>query len=125
VLVINTYSNISTWPEPGTEYEEQKAQMMETLIDAAERLMPDLRDHIVFKEGMTPRTIRNYTMLQDGAPYGFNFTPKQRRRLPIPTPIDGLFLAGSWTWPAQGASIAQLSGYLAARMIIKENTAAD
>jgi prolycopene isomerase len=125
VLVINTYSDIATWPKRGEEYEKQKKQMMETLINKAEGLMPGLRDHIVFKEGMTPRTIQSYTLLQDGAPYGFNFTPKQRRRLPIPTPIDGLFLAGSWTWPSQGVAIAQLSGYLAARMIIKENTAAD
>jgi prolycopene isomerase len=125
VLVINTYSDIANWPDRGKAYEEQKERMMETLIDVAEGFMPGLRDHIVFKEGMTPRTIQQYTMLQDGAPYGFNFTPEQSKRLPIPTPIDGLFLAGSWTWPAQGAAVAQISGYLAARMIIKEHTAAD
>jgi all-trans-retinol 13,14-reductase len=125
VMVINAYSDIATWPERGIAYEKQKEQMMETLIDAAEGFMPGLRDHIVFKEGMTPRTIQQFTMLKDGAPYGFNFTPEQSKRLPIPTPIEGLFLAGSWTWPAQGTSVAQLSGYLAARMIIKENTPAN
>jgi phytoene dehydrogenase-like protein len=87
----------------------------------AETIMPGLRDHIVVRVGMTPRTINNFTLNHRGAPYGFAFTPQQSERIPIPSVIDGLYLVGSWTWPSHGVGMAQVSGYLAARMILGES----
>ena len=70
---------------------------------------------------MTPRTIKNYTLNQKGTPYGLNFTVEQQNRIEIPTPIEGLYLAGSWTWPSHSVGLAQASGYLASQMILKED----
>ncbi|MCP4600879.1 MAG: NAD(P)/FAD-dependent oxidoreductase [Proteobacteria bacterium] len=120
VLVLHSYSDISNWPPRGEEYEREKEKMMDTLIDMAEGLLPGLRDHIVVKEGMTPRTIERYTLNRNGIPYGWSFTPEQSERLPIPTPINGLYMAGGWTWPAHGVSMTQISGYLAARLILRQ-----
>ncbi|MDJ0766068.1 MAG: NAD(P)/FAD-dependent oxidoreductase [Myxococcota bacterium] len=119
-IVINSYSEMLTWPPEGEAYEKQKAAMMDTLIGMAEHLLPGLREHIVVKEGMTPRTIERYTLNRGGVPYGWNFTPEQQDRLPIPTSIGGLYLAGAWTWPGHSVSLAQVSGYIAAQLILKQ-----
>ena len=57
-------------------------------------------------------------MQEGGIPYGWNFTPEQWERLPNRTPIDGLYLAGSWTFPSHGVAGAQVSGHQAARLIM-------
>ena len=118
---INTVSDISTWPERGPAYEQQKAEMTETLIDLAENVLPGLRDHIVEKLAMTPRTIESYTLNYRGVPYGWNFTPEQSDRLPLETGIAGLYLAGAWAWPSHSVSMSQLSGYLTAQLIVKRD----
>jgi prolycopene isomerase len=118
VVTINTYSDKALWPEPGPEYEAKKRAMMDALIRMAERVLPGLRDHIEVEVGMTPRTIEAFTLNHDGVPYGWAFTPEQHARLEIPTPIDGLYMAGAWTWPAHSVGMAQVSGYFAARMIL-------
>ncbi|MCK9461302.1 MAG: NAD(P)/FAD-dependent oxidoreductase [Proteobacteria bacterium] len=121
VVTINTYSNKALWPEPGPAYEAQKRKMMDALILMAERVLPGLREHIEVEVGMTPRTIESFTLNHDGVPYGWNFTPEQHARMDIPTDIDGLYMAGAWTWPAHSVGMAQVSGYMAARMIVNES----
>jgi phytoene dehydrogenase-like protein len=120
VLVLNAYSDIANWPPRGEAYRKQKEEMVEKLLDIAETFLPDLRDHIVLKEGMTPRTIEFFTMNHHGIPYGWNVTPGQSERLPIKTPIEGLYMAGAWSWPSHSMGMTQVSGYLAARLITKE-----
>jgi phytoene dehydrogenase-like protein len=120
VVSVTTYSDKARWPEPGPEYEAQKRAMMDALIRMAERVLPGLRDHIEVEVGMTPRTIESYTLNHDGVPYGWAFTPEQHARMEIPTPIDGLYMAGAWTWPAHSVGMAQVSGFFAARMILHE-----
>lgn len=120
VLVLNTYSEIDAWPERGEGYEEHKSDMMNRLIAMAEEILPGLSDHIEVKEGMTPRTIARYTLQHDGVPYGWNCTPEQKMRMPNTTEIEGLYLAGSWTVPFHGVSVAQLSGHKTARLLLEE-----
>jgi prolycopene isomerase len=120
VVVLNSYSCIDSWPERGPAYEQAKAAMVETLIDLAGKVLPGLRDHIEVQEGMTPRTIEQYTSQHRGVPYGFESTPEQNMRMPNSTPIPGLFLAGAWTMPFHGVSVAQLSGHKAAMLILDQ-----
>ena len=120
VIVLHTYSDMKSWPKRGDAYEAKKDKMVEDLIRIAEeRLLPGLSEHIIFKEGMTPRTILAYTMQPGGVPYGWKLTPEQHDRLPISTPFDGLYHVGSWAWPAHSVTMTQLSGYLAAQLILK------
>jgi len=121
VVAVHTYSSISTWPKAGADYERQKAAMMETLIDRLEQIMPDVREHIDVKVGITPRTMKTFTLQQEGSPYGFNFTVDQQERLPTPLPIGGLYLVGSWAWPAHGVGMVQVSGFMAAESICKKS----
>ncbi|HUT78932.1 MAG TPA: NAD(P)/FAD-dependent oxidoreductase [Polyangia bacterium] len=120
VVVLNAYSSMESWPERGPGYEQAKAAMVETLIDIAGKALPGLRDHIEVKEGMTPRTIAQYTSQHLGVPYGWESTPEQNMRMHNATPIPGLFLAGAWTMPFHGVSVAQLSGQKAAMLILDQ-----
>ena len=70
---------------------------------------------------MTPRTIESFTMNYKGVPYGWDFTVDQSDRLPLETGIGGLYLAGAWAWPAHSVAMTQLSGYLAASLILSQD----
>jgi prolycopene isomerase len=117
---IQVVSDIANWPERGDAYERQKEEMTNQLVDLAERVLPGLREHIVQKTAMTPRTIESFTLNHRGVPYGWNFTVDQSDRLPLKTGIGGLYLAGAWSWPAHSVAMTQLSGYLTSRLILKE-----
>lgn len=115
---IQAVANYDSWPERGPEYDKQKSEMTERLIDLAEEVLPGLRDHIVEKLAMTPRTIESFTMNYKGVPYGWDFTVDQSDRLPLETGIGGLYLAGAWSWPAHSVAMTQLSGYLTSSLIL-------
>lgn len=120
VVVLNAYSDFDWWPHDPAEYESAKREMMDQLIDLAGRALPGLAEHIEVEVGMTPRTVAQYTLQHRGVPYGFASTPEQPMRVSSKTPIDGLYLAGSWTFPFHGVSMAQVSGYKAAQLILDE-----
>lgn len=89
-------------------------------MDDLEKLFPDLRKHITFTEGATPRTMERYTLNLTGAIYGWELSPEQvgRGRLPHNTPINGLYLSGHWTQPGGGLYGVVISGLQTARMIL-------
>lgn len=121
-LVIQTYSNMDIWPDYGTpEYEKMKRKMMDDLINQTEKLMPNLRDHIEVEAGMTPHTIKNFTLQYKGVPYGLDLTVEQQDRMKHETEIAGLYFAGAWTWPSHSVGISQLSGFLASELVLKKD----
>jgi phytoene desaturase len=106
--------------EIGVSWREQKANYAKLLMDDLEKLFPDLRKHITFTEGATPRTMERYTLNLTGAIYGWELSPEQvgRGRLPHNTPINGLYLSGHWTQPGGGLYGVVISGLQTARMIL-------
>lgn len=121
VLTIHVYSDISTWPERGAGYDEYKEKFVDRLIAMAENVLPGLREHIEVKVGMSPRTIKRYTLNHGGVPYGMDFTVDQSGDLlQIPTGIDKLYMAGAWSFPGHSVSNSQLSGYLTSQLILRE-----
>lgn len=118
VVVLNAYSGLEYWPKPGPEYLAKKKDMEEQLIRLAENVLPGLRQHILVREGMTPYTIKSYTGQNGGVPYGWNMVPKHFERLANDTPINGLYLAGSWAGMIHGVSGAILSGERAAQFVL-------
>jgi prolycopene isomerase len=118
VVALNAYSDYDWWPDDPAEYEEAKRDMMDQLIELAGNALLGLADHIEVEIAMTPRTIAKYTLQHRGVPYGFASTPDQPMRVSNKTPIEGLYLAGSWTFPFHGVSMAQVSGYKAAQLIL-------
>jgi len=81
------------------EYLAVKEKLTEALIDAAARVIPGLRDHIVFQEASTPITQERFTLSSGGACYGLELaTDQMGPRRPRPqTAIRGLYLTGAST----------------------------
>jgi len=119
VVVLHSYADMDTWPEEPQAYQAMKKQAATELIGLAENVMPGLSDHIEVMEIVTPRSLAAFTLQYKGIPYGWARTTEQVKTLGQETPIDGLYLAGSWADPGQGVSTAQLSGYQASQLILK------
>ncbi|MFI6315240.1 phytoene desaturase family protein [Nocardia fusca] len=98
------------------DYVAVKDAVTEILIDLAAEVIPNLRDHIVWKEAGTPITQERYTRSTAGGSYGIEMNLSQIGPLrPGPkTEIHGLYLAGSSMGWGPGVEGVMLSGVGAA-----------
>jgi len=105
----------------GSSYKKLKDEMMHQLVKTAERVIPELSEHIILSEAATPLTLERYTQNYRGAAYGWASTPDQSgiSRLQPKTPIKNLYLAGHWTTTGGGTITVAISGKNTAEMIIK------
>ncbi|MCC7087990.1 MAG: NAD(P)/FAD-dependent oxidoreductase [Chloroflexi bacterium] len=80
-------------------YRSFKDQLADRLIEGAERVIPGLREHIVWREAATPITQERYTFASGGTSYGIELAVDQfGPARPSPkTEIEGLYLAGAST----------------------------
>jgi len=106
-------------------YRYVKEQVTERVLAQAERLIPGLSQHIVYREAATPLTHTRFTSSTDGTSYGIAATPAQflERRPGASTPIAGLYLAGASTRSGHGILGAMLSGVYAADRVLRDGTA--
>jgi all-trans-retinol 13,14-reductase len=81
------------------DYRSFKDRLMEQLIDGAERVLPGIREHIVWKEAATPVTQERYTLSTGGTSYGIEVALDQfgPNRPGAATEVPGLYLAGAST----------------------------
>ena len=101
------------------DWREKKFEYTERIINLANRVIPGLKNNIVIAEAATPETLVRYTGNSDGAVGGWSFTPEVELFRPCnKTPIEGLFLAGHWTFPGPGIGNVLTSGYITASMIL-------
>jgi len=124
VLVNVPYHHQETWGkgDPG-KYSRIKEEFSQMILQQLEgKLIPGLRNHLLFYEAATPLTLERYTGNELGAMYGLASTPQQvgNLRPPHHTPTPGLFQVGHYTRPSHGIVGASLSGSFAARAILKK-----
>ncbi len=107
--------------EASEGYQYAKAELTERVIRQAEKAVPGLSKHIVFKESSTPLTHTRYTGSTGGTSYGIAATPAQflNNRPSARTPIKGLFLAGASTRSGHGIVGAMQSGEVAAGNVLR------
>jgi phytoene dehydrogenase-like protein len=112
--------------EANEGYQAVKTAVMEKMIAAAEHVIPDLRQHIVFREAATPLTHTRYTASTGGTSYGIAATPEQflEHRPGATTPIRGLFFAGASMRAGHGIVGAMTSGVQAADRVLDDGCAA-
>ena len=103
-----------------TRYKEIKQQFADALIRETERVLPGLRDQIVFQEVSTPLTVMRYTGASNGTSYGISLVPWQfmHHRPSAKTPVKGLFLCGASLRTGHGIFGAMASGVEAAAAIL-------
>lgn len=112
--------------EASEGYQARKHALTERLIAAAEKVVPGLGAHVVFREAATPLTHTRYTESTDGTSYGIAATPAQflERRPGAGTPIAGLVLAGASTRAGHGILGAMRSGVHAAERVLGDGSTA-
>jgi prolycopene isomerase len=124
VLINVPYHYQDAWgkgdPEKSSRIKEEFSQKILQQLEV--RLVPNLRNHLLFYEAATPLTLERYTGNEMGAMYGLASTPQQigNLRPSHRTPIPGLFQVGHYTQPSHGIVGASLSGLFAARMILQK-----
>jgi prolycopene isomerase len=117
ITALTPYDAASSW-------RTDKPRFVEQVLAAAEAVIPDLRRHLTFVEGATPRTMERYTLNQGGALYGWEPSPDQigSQRPSHRTPLSGLYLAGHWTQPGGGIYGVVASGLRTAQTLLGERT---
>jgi phytoene dehydrogenase-like protein len=124
VLVYVPYHYQDTWGKGDPKkYRHIKEEFSQKILQQLEaRLVPDLKNHLLFWEAATPLTLERYTGNEMGAMYGLASTPLQigNFRPPHQSPIPGLFQVGHYTRPSHGIVGASLSGLFAARSILQK-----
>ncbi len=104
------------------KYMELKEETKKMLIDRASKVIPELKDSIIFEDAATPITYERYTHNSNGASAGWNWNPNRKfyRKNPfipyINTPVKNLLIGSSWA--LQYGSI--LSALSAAYMCVKK-----
>ncbi len=104
------------------KYRHIKEEFSQKILQQLEsKLIPGLRNHLLFYEAATPLTLARYTGNEMGAMYGLASTPQLigNLRPPNQTPIPGLFQVGHYTRPSHGIIGTSLSGSFAANAILK------
>lgn len=95
-------------------YKSKKAEVAGIILDRLEKAIPGVKDLIDYYEVATSKTIKKYTLNPSAAPYGFAQTPVQAgfKRPSYKSPVNSLWLAGTWTFPGGGFTGAIVSGFL-------------
>lgn len=104
----------------GQSWRQAKKPFEQRLLAKAERHFPGLRDHLLFVESGTPRTLERYTLNRQGAAYGFAASPEQigPNRPGARGVLPGLFHAGHWARPGGGIAGVSISAWLAAEAVL-------
>jgi phytoene dehydrogenase-like protein len=99
---------------------EARAEFADQLVAKVEQLVPVLKGSLEPIETATPATLERHTLNEAGATYGWANTPRQTgsKRLPIATPLPGLYLTGHWAQPGSGSIRVLLSGLHAATTVL-------
>jgi phytoene dehydrogenase-like protein len=122
-------NNWSTAKDPagnfiqGEEYRKLKNVIAEKIIDrVVEKLVPDLRAHILFYEAATPVTHWRYTGNKNGTMMGAKPGREnmQSKIAHYRTPVKNLILGGHWAELGGGVPIAVKAGANASLLILKE-----
>ena len=118
------YDHFAAWADTQPEhrpesYHRVKRHLTELMLDAVGRVIPDIRDRLVFHELGTPLTNVHYCASTRGSMYGTEKSLAQLgpRGFPVRTEVEGLFLAGGSTM-AHGVMGATNSGLVAAGKVL-------
>ena len=96
------------------DYEDRKTAFGDRLIAAAEKIIPGLSSHIVYRTDASPVTFACYDWTSAGSIYGMS---RSGRLKGAKSPVPGLVVAGSATHGA-GVEAAVISGACAANALV-------
>jgi phytoene dehydrogenase-like protein len=102
---------VASWDREAPNYAQRKREIGDELIATAERVIPRLPEHIVYRQEGAPPTFARFAWTTGGSIYG---PARNSKRPPVKSPLPGLYLAGSGVFPGAGIEAVVISGTLAA-----------
>ncbi len=107
-------------PDKAADYLALKQRLTDKMIAAADRIVPGIRDSVVFADLGTPLSNKYYLAAEQGNLYGIDKIRSQIGPFSFPTdpPIDGLYLCGASTL-SHGVAGATFSGMRVAQQILR------
>lgn len=116
-ISIFSWAGYDDFPPRGTpDYQLKKDERAAHMVAQASTVIPGLADKIVVQDAATPRTLERYTLTPRGSGEGIRWSTEA----PLPwfkTPVEGLYLVGSSTYPGAGLELALMSGIICANDI--------
>ena len=106
-----------TWDHNETGYRARKEKFGNSLIMQAEKVIPELSKHIVYRQDASPATFARYTWTSDGGIYGTTigaWKPSSK------TPLSGLYLASASISTRPGVADAVYSGMVCSEAILRQ-----
>ncbi len=105
------------------DYRARKNELMEKLIEVADRAIPGIADHIDWQEAATPVSQERFTRSTGGTAYGIELSLDQAGplRMGPKTEISGLYLCGASTPSGPGVASVIRSGVVAAGSVLDRN----
>lgn len=103
-------------------YKVLKEKAMDSMIKKASKLIPDLQEHIEFKEAATPLTYERYTHNSDGASSSWSWNPRKKffdnaMSVNVNTPVKNLYIGSCWSMQIGGIPGALAGAYQSAKNI--------
>lgn len=104
------------------DYVAAKNRLADKYIGLAERVVPDIRQHIEVVEVATPLTNMRYTANVNGSIIGFDetFQGTGTVRLPNRGPLEGLYFGNAWVHIGGGYEPCIVSGYRASVEVLQD-----
>lgn len=101
-------------------YQSLKQRLTDAMVEGTERVIPGIKEHIVWKEAATPISHEHFTFSTGGTSYGIELSLDQfGPNRPSPqTEIEGLYLAGASTVFAHGIAGVMRGGVGCASAIL-------
>jgi phytoene dehydrogenase-like protein len=107
----------ASWDRKTKGYNQRKHAYAEAMIAEAEKVIPNLSKHIVYRQDASPRTFERYAWTTDGSIYGSTW---DSHHPPLKSPVPNLYLAGASVFPGPGVEAVVISGVLAANEIFSK-----
>ncbi len=104
--------------EKDSDYEEKKKQKAQSLYQAIEKVIPDIRERVDLELIGTPLTHASYLRRYQGT-YGPAIAAGKGMFPSTNTPIKGLYRVGDSTMPGIGVPAVAASGILCANSLVK------
>ncbi len=103
---------------------KNKSSFTNKFIAKIEEYIPNLSEHILYKDAASPYTMQRYTLNSEGAAYGWAGTPSQLFDPDFRSSliVKNLYLTGHWTAQTQGVPGVAYLGYETAKKITKKRS---
>ena len=124
MLTILSSQMADAWTSlPPEKYAEAKMEYAEKLLDFLYQFHPNIRGHIEEMEAFTPVTLMRYIHSPGGCIYGVDayFKDLIANKMQARSPIRGLYFCGA-SLLFGGFNSTLTSGYVAAKLILKDST---